>query len=478
MRRMDTFSYPSRTNSSLAASRISCRKYLFCRALRSFTPTLRAIPLTYLTSLIISHPLLLSSPSLGAADAFAGAVIALAGLQGFPGCCFRLSLHRNSHQFEVPSEQQRARSDEFPRRIVFACEVARVNGIELLKEGQVGTRNLHVHQVVHAHPRLRQHFLLSVQQRFNLIFYLLRHLAGLRINADAPCQIERVPGQDRVAKRRRNRPSGQFDYLPCWLRGHLRRHSAGGQNSSCEQRHRDKPHSTIHSFLLDTIVCDFLKSPTARRRECNTQSCLRQARPRSVDPSIRSIRVGALDNGECSSTCGFSAARGRPSGQGGRRRARLFWFYRRRRPRGGLPGGRRRSCARHRLLGRWIRRAVRGREEVFNDFARGRLADGAIAVTDAALRQRVLATAGARLCVELVKRDVSLLRLQLGQIDAGKLGGPVSVLQENLSRILKRFHFHIANRQTEQRPNFHFVENRIVQAFVFLHHAALCIEQE
>ena len=101
---------------------------------------------------------------------------------------------------------------------------------------------------------------------------------------------------------------------------------------------------------------------------------------------------------------------------------------------------------------------MRGREEVFNDFARGRLADGAIAVPDAALRQRVLATAGARLCVELVKRDVSLLRLQLGQIDAGKLGGPVSVLQENLSRILKRFHFHIANRQTEQRPILHFVE--------------------
>src|SRR6516162_9578225 len=281
MRRMDTFSYPSRTNSSLAASRISCRKYLFCRALRSFTPTLRAIPLTYLTSLIISHPLLLSSPSFGGCRRVCRGGDC-PGLQRFPGCCFTLSLHRNSHQFEVPSEQQRARSDEFPRRVVFACEVARVNGIELLKEGQVGTRNLHVHQVVHAHPRLRQHFLLSVQQRFNLIFYLLRHLAGLRINADAPCQIERVPGQDRVAKRRRNRPSGQFDYLPCWLRGHLRRHSAGGQNSSCEQRHRNKPHSTIHSFLLDTIVCDFLKSPTARRRECNTQSCLRQARPRSA----------------------------------------------------------------------------------------------------------------------------------------------------------------------------------------------------
>src|SRR6266852_8748238 len=38
IRRMDTFSYPSRTNNSLAASRISCRKNFFCLALRSFTP--------------------------------------------------------------------------------------------------------------------------------------------------------------------------------------------------------------------------------------------------------------------------------------------------------------------------------------------------------------------------------------------------------------------------------------------------------
>ena len=77
-----------------------------------------------------------------------------------------------------------------------------------------------------------------------------------------------------------------------------------------------------------------------------------------------------------------------------------------------------------------------------------------------------------------MKRDGSLLRRQLGQIDTGKLHGAVSVLQENLSGIVERFHFHIANRQTEQRANLHFVKNRIVQAFVLLHHAALRIEQE
>src|SRR6266516_4430182 len=193
----------------------------------------------------------------------------------------------------------------------------------------------------------------------------------------------------------------------------------------------------------------------------------------------------SLDNKEYSSRCDFSAARlfgrRRSSGPGGRGRARLFrsgGFYRRRRRRGRLGGGRR-SCARRGLLMRkWIGGALGRRQQLVNNLSRGRFADGAIAVPDPALRERVLAPAGARLGVEFVKRDGSLLRRQLGQIDTGKLHGAVSVLQENLSGIVERFHFHIANRQTEQRANLHFVKNRIVQAFVLLHHAALRIEQE
>ena len=118
------------------------------------------------------------------------------------------------------------------------------------------------------------------------------------------------------------------------------------------------------------------------------------------------------------------------------------------------------------------------REEVIDNFAGGRFADAAIAVPDAALRQRVLATAGTGLRVEFVKRDGSLVRRQLRQIDTGKLRGTVSVPQENLPGVLERFHFYIPDRQTEQRPNLHFVEHRIVQAFVLLHHAALRIEQK
>src|SRR5213082_2408483 len=103
--------------------------------------------------------------------------------------------------------------------------------------------------------------------------------------------------------------------------------------------------------------------------------------------------------------------------------ARLFrsgGFYRRRRRRGKLGGGRR-SCARRGLLmRRWIGGALGRRQQLVNNLSRGRFADGAIAVPDPALRERVLAPAGARLGVEFVKRDGSLLRRQLGQIDTGK----------------------------------------------------------
>src|SRR5580700_4103964 len=45
-----------------------------------------------------------------------------------------LSLDRNRLQFEMPAAQKRSRPDEFPRRIIFRCEVALVNRIELFEQ--------------------------------------------------------------------------------------------------------------------------------------------------------------------------------------------------------------------------------------------------------------------------------------------------------------------------------------------------------
>jgi len=51
--------------------------------------------------------------------------------EGFPS---RLSFHRNRLQFEMSADQQRPRSDEFPRRIVLCCKVARINRVESSKK--------------------------------------------------------------------------------------------------------------------------------------------------------------------------------------------------------------------------------------------------------------------------------------------------------------------------------------------------------
>src|SRR5260370_22156349 len=77
--------------------------------------------------------------------------------EGFPS---RLSFHRNRLQFEMSADQQRPRSDEFPRRIVLGCKVARINRVESSKKLEIRARDLHVHQVIHGHARLRQGLLL------------------------------------------------------------------------------------------------------------------------------------------------------------------------------------------------------------------------------------------------------------------------------------------------------------------------------
>src|ERR1700740_2755401 len=70
--------------------------------------------------------------------------------------------------------------------------------------------------------------------------------------------------------------------------------------------------------------------------------------------------------------------------------------------------------------------------EVCNNFGGGFFADVAVAVPNAALRQRVFATARAAFRVEFVKRGQLLLRRKLGEVDAWKLAGAVGMFQENL----------------------------------------------
>src|SRR5215470_15936289 len=102
-----------------------------------------------------------------------------------------LSLYRDRLQLEMPANQERSRANKLPCRVILRREVARVNGIEFLKERQVRTGNLHVDQVIH----------------------LFRHFSGLWVHANSSRQVERIPGQDPITERRRNRSSGQLNHL-------------------------------------------------------------------------------------------------------------------------------------------------------------------------------------------------------------------------------------------------------------------------
>src|SRR5258708_3888359 len=104
----------------------------------------------------------------------------------------RLSLYRNGLKFEVPPGQERPRSDEFARGIILGREVARVNGIEFLEQRQIRARNLHVHQIIHGHPRLSQDFFFAIQQHFGFVFYLFWNFARLRINPNPPRKVQRI----------------------------------------------------------------------------------------------------------------------------------------------------------------------------------------------------------------------------------------------------------------------------------------------
>ena len=76
-----------------------------------------------------------------------------------------------------------------------------------------------------------------------------------------------------------------------------------------------------------------------------------------------------------------------------------------------------------------------------------------------------------------MQRDLFLFRRQLRHVHAGQRDGAVGVLQENFAGVFKGFDAR-GDLQPDQRTNFKFIEQRIAQPFVFLHDAALIIENE
>ena len=100
------------------------------------------------------------------------------------------------------------------------------------------------------------------------------------------------------------------------------------------------------------------------------------------------------------------------------------------------------------------------------------LADFAIRVVNAALREREFAAAVAGFCIEFVESGGELLRSESRCIHAGQHGSAVGVFQENFAGILESFHFG-GNGQIEERAHFGFVQSGIGQSHVLLDDAAV-----
>src|SRR5216683_2588259 len=182
-----------------------------------------------------------------------------------------LFFDRDGLQFKMAAAQERSRSDEFPRRQIFGREVALVDRIKLFEQRQISAGDLHVHQVIHGHPGLRQHFFVAIQQQLDFVFNLFRRFSRLRIQPDAPCKVQCVPRENRVAERCLHGFLRKVDRFSRRLYGYLRKSSLQGKNSSHRQDHHQETDATIHG-------CPPIRMESMTLRECSTQSVLRQPR--------------------------------------------------------------------------------------------------------------------------------------------------------------------------------------------------------
>src|SRR5215467_16094852 len=110
----------------------------------------------------------------------------------------------------MAAAQDGTRPYKLAGRKLFA-EVGLVNGVELVIKRQVGRGDLHVNQIVHVHAGLGQNVFFAVQKKLDLVFDLVRRLAGLRVESDAPGQIEGIADEYAVAERGLHAFAGKVD---------------------------------------------------------------------------------------------------------------------------------------------------------------------------------------------------------------------------------------------------------------------------
>src|ERR1700756_5531239 len=125
-------------------------------------------------------------------------------------CKGRLVANSDRLHFEMASAKEGACADKGTRRKVLG-ELRAVGSVELVVQRKIGRVNLHVGQVVHGHARGVEGGLVAVKQILEFVFNFFGRLAGFGVEADVAGEVERVPGENRVAERRLHRLFWQVD---------------------------------------------------------------------------------------------------------------------------------------------------------------------------------------------------------------------------------------------------------------------------
>src|SRR5258707_6869843 len=117
----------------------------------------------------------------------------------------------------MAAAQQCCCSDELARGQVLGSEVGAIDAVEFVEEREVRAGNLHVDQIVHGHTGLLESGLNLVEQDLDFVVDFGGRLARL-VQADAPCQVQRIAGQNGVTEWQLRIGVGEVNNAAAWVR--------------------------------------------------------------------------------------------------------------------------------------------------------------------------------------------------------------------------------------------------------------------
>src|SRR6266446_2960254 len=151
-------------------------------------------------------------------------------------------------EFKMASTQERGCADELASGQIFGSEVGAIDPVKLVEQGEVGAGNLNVDEIVHGHTGLLEGGLDLVEQDLNFIGDFGGRLARF-IQANAPCEVQSVAGQNAVAERQLRIGVGKVDGAAAGLRRRLGKRPANGEQSRNGKHQEYKTCSSIQHGL-------------------------------------------------------------------------------------------------------------------------------------------------------------------------------------------------------------------------------------